>query len=109
MPVFLKSRFPQIAASLPARSDESAEQAAEAVADRARERVPVDTGALRDAIHTEQRGDDYAVIAGNDRAFYGHMVEFGTSHSAAHPFLIPALEQERALIEARVRAAMRGL
>jgi HK97 gp10 family phage protein len=109
MPAFLKSRFPSIIAQLPARADESVEQAAQAVADAARERVPVDTGTLRDSIHVIQQGDDYVVVAGNNKAFYGHMVEHGTSHSGAHPFLIPALEQVRAQIEARIRAGMSGL
>ena len=36
----------------------------------------------------------YRVQAGNRRALYGHMVEFGTTYMAPQPLPDPAFEQE---------------
>lgn len=94
--VTLHSRFPQIALELPGRVAEAAKKGAERVADGARERVPVHTGRLHDAIHVEQQGvGDYAVIAGDHDAFYGHIVEHGGRFSPPHPFMMPAAEATR--------------
>lgn len=96
---------------------------AEAIAEEARNRVPVNTGRLRDAIHVEKRASgvevggqhvggvysDWFVVAGDTKAFYGHMVEFGTTHSPAHPFLIPAFESRRPVLEGLVREALQRL
>jgi HK97 gp10 family phage protein len=38
-------------------------------------------------------------------AFYGHFVEFGTVNMSARPFMIPAVEAERSLIEQRFKVA----
>jgi hypothetical protein len=50
------------------------------------------------------------VLAGDPKdpsfAFYGHMIEFGTSHSPPYPFLVPALEDEHELIVDDVRAVL---
>lgn len=43
---------------------------AEAIAERARELVPVDTGALRNSIRVEERDNGYAVVAGGPEAPY---------------------------------------
>jgi HK97 gp10 family phage protein len=91
----LKSRLPMIAASLTPRARLTAKAAAELIEHRAKDRVPVRTGRLRDAIHTEPIDDGTAVVAGTTEVFYGHMVEHGTAHTSAHPFLIPALEESR--------------
>jgi len=51
---------------------------------------PVDTGALRESIHTEP-GDvkgSYRVVASVPYAVFQ---EYGTAHMAASPFLTPAL------------------
>lgn len=70
--------------------------------------VPVLTGNLQDSIiisfdgglnssAVSQRRFFSTVYIGPSRreGFYGHMVEFGTSHSAAHPFMRPALDNSR--------------
>lgn len=95
----LKSRIPLIIAELDDRLIEGVTEVAEAIADGARERVPVDTGTLRDAIHVEVDQSSVRVVAGNDDAFYGHIVEGGGVNTPARPFLIPAFEAERPRLE----------
>lgn len=71
-----------------ARGIEQAEaECREAVARRARESCPVDTGALRDSIRATPEG----VAAGAD---YALAVELGTYFAPPRPFLRPALERE---------------
>lgn len=69
------------------------------VEQRAKQRVPVDTGKLRDAIHTdhEARGE-YAVVAGNGDVFYGHIVEHGSVKTPARPFMVPAADETQPLV-----------
>lgn len=110
MPVTLHSRFPQIAAELPVRVGTALEPAAEAIQEAAKQRVPVATGRLRDAIHV--RKDNvlaYSVVGGDDEAFYGHMVEHGTSKNAPHPFLVPAAEEQRDHVEHLVTVVLQSL
>lgn len=109
----LRSRFPQIILELPARGDAAAKLIAERIEQaakrRAPDRPPIGEG-LVDAIHTERQGvGTYAVIAGDDDVFYGHLVENGTVHSAPHPFLVPALEESRDVAQAVALEAFRGL
>jgi HK97 gp10 family phage protein len=106
--VALKSRLPEIASRLAPAVDAAIHEGADIVSAGAKDRCPVLTGALRDAIHVEE-GEvpgEVLVVAGNRKAFYGHMVEHGTVHSAPHPFLIPALEANRETIVSMVRAAL---
>lgn len=103
----LKSRLPQIAAQLEARTLAAVQAGADLVESDAKGRVPVASGDLRNSIHTERQGDDVAVVAGDSRVFYGHLVEFGTSHTPARPFLIPALESKREEIVTMVAATLK--
>lgn len=105
----LTSRLPQIAASLPSRMKAVAEAGAEKIAEDAKARVHVDSGALRDAIHVDSQPEGVYVVAGDTDAFYGHLEEFGSSHSAPHPFLVPALEENVAGIERMAAGALKGL
>lgn len=76
--------------------DQGAFEWAGAIEERAKEIVPVDTGALQESIHVE-KGDgpgQYNVVASEP---YAGFVEFGTSRMAAQPFLIPAWRQVRGL------------
>lgn len=110
MAATVKSRLPAVANALKPRVDHAVKATAERVAADAKDRAPVNTGALRDAIHVQRTGDsEYAVIAGDNDVFYGHMVEHGTSHTAPRPFLIPALEAARSEIVQAARAAVRSL
>jgi len=71
--------------------------------------VPVKTGKLKKAIYQaygdKRSGEGRALydISWNKRkAPHGHLIEFGTSRAAAHPFLRPAHGQA----SARVKEAM---
>lgn len=108
----LKSRLPMIAAELRPKVSAAVKRGAELVAADARIRVP--TGPpevhLKDHINVRRRdAAEYEVSAGNEETFYGHMVEFGTTHSAPRPFLVPALEENRQVIEMLVREALGDL
>lgn len=83
--------------------------AAEAIEVGAKSRVPVDSGDLRNSIHTERIDDGYAVVAGDSDVFYGHIVEHGSTRTAPRPFLIPAAEAVRDNLDDLVRAAFRDL
>ena len=77
-------------------------KAAEGIAARAKGRVPVDTGKLRDSIRvTRLPGDpklNVRVYSGGrwkGAPFYAHMIEYGTSKMAAKPFLRPSLNESK--------------
>lgn len=61
----------------------------------------VDTGALRNSIKAKQLGElTWEVAPHVDYAWYQ---EFGTSKMPAHPYLIPAVEGQRAAFVAAMR------
>lgn len=62
----------------------------EDIADDAERLVPVDTGELRNSIHTEGN----QIVADAEHAIY---VELGTRHMDAQPYLAPALYRKRNL------------
>lgn len=65
---------------------------------------------LRDHLHTVREAPaSYAVVAGDDEAWYGHIVEGGGALSAPRPFLVPALEAQAEDGVARAARALRGL
>ena len=110
MSVTLKSRLPQIAAELRPRVSAAVKDSAEQVAEAAKARVPVDTGRLRDAIHVERKGPaEYAVVAGDNQAWYGHLIEHGTTRQPPRPFLVPTLEEQRQPIELAITVVLRSL
>jgi HK97 gp10 family phage protein len=102
-----RNRIPVITAELQPRVDLAIREAAQTVERAAKQRVPVASGQLRDAIHVEQGDGGTYVIAGDQEAFYGHMVEFGTTRTPARPFLIPALEESAAMVVNDVRQAIK--
>ena len=89
-----------ITADVEKKAMDRLEEAGEFVADRARQKVPVLSGKLRDSIRvTRFKGDpkqNIRVYAGSRQkggAFYAHMVEYGTVKMPAKPFLRPALNE----------------
>jgi HK97 gp10 family phage protein len=105
----LRSRIPKITAEMLPAIEAALEIGAGQIATAAKSRVPVDTGRLRDAIHVERDGLEFEVRAGSTEVFYGHIVEHGSTHTAPHPFLIPALEASRAAVVADVHAALKRI
>lgn len=105
----LKSRIPLIIGELDSTLKEGVAEVAEAIAEAARGRVPVQSGALRDAIHVEDTEEGISVVAGDTDAFYGHIVEHGGVTTPARPFLIPAYESERPKLEDVVGEKLRDL
>ena len=75
------------------------------VRDDARDASPEKTGTLRKAIYGRARKshlDQFRAVVGITKgrgakhdAFYWHMVEFGTVHSAPNPFMTRAYERAR--------------
>lgn len=63
---------------------------ADAVAQRARNRAPVDTGALAASIHRVKLPDGSFVVGSS--VPYASDVEFGTSKQRAQPYMRPALD-----------------
>jgi len=104
-----RSRIPQITAEMVPALEAAMSAGAELIAARAKQRVPVATGRLRDAIHVEAEDGGFAVIAGDTEAFYGHIIEHGGARVPAHPFLIPAAEESREEVIGLVSAALRRL
>lgn len=105
----LHSRLDIIARSLPHEVDPAMKIAANAISEGAKERVPVESGDLRNAIHVEDIEDGYRVVGGSGDVFYGHFVEHGTVKLPARPFMAPAAEAVRNNIDSLVRAALRDL
>ena len=64
--------------------------------EEAKLRVPVRTGKLKKGIQVtvtlKKKGDCYAKLGFKRAVAYGVPVELGTSHSAAKPFLRPAMD-----------------
>jgi HK97 gp10 family phage protein len=76
--------------------------AAQEFYDEAKVRVPVDTGRLKSAIYqvySEGNSGDgkatYHISWNKSKAPHGHLIEFGTKHTPAHPFLAPAYEAKK--------------
>jgi HK97 gp10 family phage protein len=104
-----KSRLPRIEAEIVVKSEAAATAAARLIAARAKDRVPVASGRLRDAIHIEHEDGGVAVVAGNTEAFYGHIVEHGGVFTPAHPFLRPAVDESRDEIRKAANAIFHNL
>jgi HK97 gp10 family phage protein len=102
-----RNNLDRIARQVKPAVEEAIRDGAELVVARAKARAPVRTGALKAAIHSELVHNGYEVVAGDGDVFYGHLVEHGTHHSAAQPFLVPALEESRSdvikIAEAKLR------
>jgi HK97 gp10 family phage protein len=70
---------------------------------RAKGRAPVRTGFLRNSIQTHRTGLLEAEIQVG--AEYGMLVEHGTRHTPARPFLRPSVTAERPLFLERIQRA----
>lgn len=88
---------------------------ARVIATEAKAQVPVLTGALRDSIvvRAARRGRAQGVVKAvvgflRPASRIAHLVEFGTSHSAAEPFLRPALDGKGGEAVDKMKAILRA-
>ena len=61
---------------------------------RAKQLVPVDTGALKNSIAVTPTRPKFEAVIGPTME-YGPHVEFGTRFQSAQPYMVPALESQR--------------
>jgi HK97 gp10 family phage protein len=80
----------KIAANLDGSTDRALGSIAFQVEGEAKVRAPVDTGALRNSIHTEKKKAGLYWVA--DGVEYGIYQELGTYKMRAQPFMVPATE-----------------
>lgn len=92
----LKILGPKVAAKV---GDQALRAGAKPIVEEAKRLVPVRTGKLRGSItaQIERRkkdADERVILIGfkQPTSAIAHLVEFGTSHSAAKPFMRPALD-----------------
>lgn len=92
------NHFEAIAARLVAACINIDQKTAQDVVEIAQSLAPVDTGFLRDSIHTEPGEDEFTtnIVVG---ASYGIYQEFGTRFQPGTPFLFPAVEQGGGVFE----------
>ena len=71
------------------------EKGAQVIVDAAKSRAPRRTGRLAESISHEVDKASSSSVQGKigPSVFYGGLVEFGTRHSPAKPFLRPALDE----------------
>ena len=67
----------------------------------AKNKAPVDLGALKGGIHVEPRGKNKYWVA--DAVEYGIYQELGTYKMAAQPFMVPAVEKVRKYLADRFK------
>ncbi len=76
--------------------------AAKVIVKDAKTRVAVDEGLLKKEIRTKagpkSRGSVVILIFTSIKAWYAHMIEFGTSKMSAKPFLRPAMDENHSEI-----------
>lgn len=112
MAASLKSRLPEIAAELRPKVSAAVKTGAEWVAEDYSASLPIGPPEihLAEHIHVERRGAaEYAVVAGDEEAFYAHILEHGGVNRPPTPRLVPALEGRKENIEALVTGVLRGL
>lgn len=103
-----RNDFAAIARALPGAVDEAVEETTDAVIDHWKPRTRVLTGAHRDSIHKERRGEgDYAAVADSDHSLW---VETGTRSMRGDHAGVDALTQEgqATRVAERLKRAIEG-
>lgn len=98
--VSVKSRVPMVSALVHGRVAIAITKAAHDIEAHAKSRAPVDTGLLKSSIEAEGSGAEWRVVS---PAHYSVYQEFGTSRSAAQPYMLPAVEVVRPSLIAALR------
>jgi HK97 gp10 family phage protein len=83
-------------------------KSANAIRKGAQQRVPVDSGRLKKSIRARYSSDGFSAEIAPGLKWRAHFIEFGTLKMAAHPYMMPAWEQERPNYIAGVKQAIRG-
>lgn len=104
----LKERFARIPQRMRTEVRLALEKGAGELVDMQKRLVPVQHGDLRDSIRWEDGRHELSVEvkAGNQKAFYARMVEFGTVKTPAHPYFFPAYRALRKRIRSRISRAI---
>jgi len=76
--------------NLSGNRDEALRKLAFDIVSLAKQKAPVDTGALRGSINNEKLGKGQVVFVGVE---YGAFVEFGTTRQGAQPYFVPAIRE----------------
>ena len=93
--------LPRLRGLVRQRAGQAVRKAASDIEAGAKDRAPVDTGALKNSIQAKSTGELSAEIGpGVD---YGIYVELGTHKAAAQPYLVPAAEFVRPSFEAAMK------
>ncbi len=95
--------------------NEALKKAAETVLDSAKEKVPVDTGKLKDNLDISKvktkNGEKYIEVGitkgDNSEIFYGKFIEWGTSQRPATPYLQPAYEENQNKIKEIIKQELK--
>lgn len=101
-------KFDDIAAALPAKTRAVVRKAAFDVEGQAKNRVPVDTGALKNSISVEIEGDGLRAIVAPHME-YALAVELGTRRKSAQPYMLPAAEAVRPAFIAACKAMLQEI
>ncbi len=93
-----------LARALPNWAATIVDDTAKLMSREAKQRCPVDTGALRNSIAARKNGLKATVGAGNNNVNYASFVEYGTYKMAAQPFMTPAKEIADRYLKQRLNA-----
>lgn len=101
-------RFPEIAAALPGQTRAVVRKASFDVEGQAKNRAPVDTGALKNSISTEFEDNGLTGIIA-PHVEYATFVEFGTRRMSAQPYMTPAAEAVKPAFVAAMKQMLQDL
>jgi HK97 gp10 family phage protein len=99
----IKWNSAKVAAELKGRLVENVRDAAEFLADTARDQCPVKTGRLRDSIEVDIHGDGLSATV-SATAPYSAAVEHGTHKTSANPFMRRAMAMAADYLRRKLRA-----
>lgn len=105
----LKRRLAKLPARMKAEVKAALDKSADELVAFQQRQVPVDDGDLRDSIRKQDGRHELEVIvsAGDEKAFYAAMVEFGTSKTVAQPYFFGPYRALRRRIKSRTSRAVR--
>lgn len=101
-------RFPEIARAMPERTSQVVRKASFDVEAQAKNRAPVDTGALKNSISTEFEDNGLTGIIA-PHVEYATFVEFGTRRMSAQPYMTPAAEAVKPAFVAAMKQMLQEL